>query len=125
MQNDGAPVTTRRRSIERNYTNQTQKEYSTLSQDATKSVIEKYCAAHLDISKTADRVRLDWLWPVMTTYIRRYVSACSKCQQSTVVKSRTAGEQYPPYAGRPWQIVATDLCGHNLRYQEETLRSWS
>ena len=38
LQNDGAPVATRRWSIDRNYTNQTQKEeHCTLSQDAKKS----------------------------------------------------------------------------------------
>ena len=74
-------------------------------------ITEKHCAAHLGTNKTVDRIRLDWYWPGMTADIRRYVTACNKCQQSKIVKTRSAGEQYHLYAGRPWQLVAIDLCG--------------
>ena len=72
---------------------------------------EKHKIAHLGISKTAARISLDWYWPGMYADVRRFVSSCIKCQQSKTTQGRTAGERYHLFAGRPWQVLAVDLCG--------------
>ena len=72
---------------------------------------ETHRIAHLGINKTMDRIKLDWYWPGLSADTRRYVTACNRCQQSKASKHKTAGETHHLYAGRPFQILAIDLCG--------------
>ena len=74
-------------------------------------VEEKHKQAHLGVTKTTARISLDWYWPGQHADVRRHVERCLTCQRSNVSQSRTTGEKYHLYAGRPWQILAIDLCG--------------
>ena len=74
-------------------------------------IAEKHRVAHLGIGKTTARVKLDWYWPGLNTDVRRHVTSCERCQQSKKNRSKSGSTQYHLYAGRPWQVLAVDLCG--------------
>ena len=67
--------------------------------------------AHLGFNKTLSQVKLKWYWPGMTSEIRRYVASCQECQQAKQAKHKTSSEGNHLRCGRPWQVVAVDLCG--------------
>ena len=70
-----------------------------------------HAEAHLGVSKTLSRIRMNWYWPGMTGEVRRHVNACTTCQQSKTTKAKPAGERQHLFAGRPWQLCAVDLVG--------------
>ena len=67
--------------------------------------------AHLGINKTLLGVQEKWYWPGMSAEIRRQVQGCQQCQQAKPVPHRSSNPQNHLHAGRPWQILAIDLCG--------------
>ena len=80
--------------------------------DRRKAVIEAmHQQAHLGFNKTLAAVRQRWFWPGMTGDIRRLIANCTNCQQAKVGKHRHFHPNNHLNAGRPWQIVAVDLCG--------------
>ena len=105
LRNDGElvakiPVKNRRRNV------------AICPRELTQQIIEEtHRVAHLGITKTADRIKLSWYWPGMHADTRRCVTACTRCQQSKVSQHKSAGETHHLYAGRPFQILAIDLCG--------------
>jgi transposase InsO family protein len=76
-----------------------------------KVMTEKHKHAHLGVVKTTARIQLEWFWPGMHADIRRFVTGCTRCQQSKTSATKSAGERQHLYAGRPWQVLAIDLCG--------------
>ena len=67
--------------------------------------------AHLGFNKTLTQVQLKWYWPGMSTMVRQTVACCTLCQQAKKTRHKNHQEGNHLYAGRPWQIVAVDLCG--------------
>ena len=80
--------------------------------DLCEEIIQQtHTQAHLGMSKTLSRIRLNWYWPQMASEVRRYVASCATCQQSKTTRTRTAGERQHLFAGRPWQVCTVDLLG--------------
>jgi len=67
--------------------------------------------AHLGFNKTLEQIQRQWYWPGMTADIRRRVLSCKECQQAKVASHKHSNKNNHLYAGRPWQVVAVDLCG--------------
>ena len=74
-------------------------------------VREAHHEAHFGFNKTLAMVRQKWYWPGMTSHIRRQVRCCLECQKAKPAAHRQSKDQNKLRAGRPWQIVAVDLCG--------------
>ena len=72
---------------------------------------ENHNQAHLGVNKTLLAIRRQWYWPGMTGDIRRFVASCTACQQAKVARHRHFHPKNHLTAGRPWQVVAVDLCG--------------
>jgi len=81
-------------------------------QDLQQEVIEGvHKEAHFGFNKTLAVVRQKWYWPGMTSHVRRWVSICQHCQRAKPAIHHQYRKTNKLTAGRPWQIVAVDLCG--------------
>ena len=68
-------------------------------------------SAHLGFNKTLAIIRQNWFWPGMTSYVRKWVNGCVACQKAKPARHRHSDPQNKLGAGRPWQVIAVDLCG--------------
>ena len=67
--------------------------------------------AHLGISKTTARIRLNWIWPGLTAEVKRAVNLCETCQQSKSAYIKQPKTDHHLNAGRVLQDFAIDLAG--------------
>ena len=70
-----------------------------------------HAEAHLGFNKTLAVVRQRWYWPGMTSQVRQWIQACLPCQKSKPASHKSHNTRNKLWAGRPWQIIAVDLCG--------------
>ena len=68
-------------------------------------------SAHLGIMKTVKRLRMNWYWPGLTSFVRRQVKVCEVCQAAKTSRVLRSSDQRRLFTGRPWQKVAIDLVG--------------
>lgn len=81
-------------------------------QDLREEVINTiHREAHFGFNKTLAIVRQKWFWPGMTSQVRRWVKCCVQCQKAKPTTQSQSSDQNKLTAGRPWQVVAVDLCG--------------
>lgn len=63
------------------------------------------------VTKTLEQIRRQCYWPSMTEDIHHWVSRSMESQQAKTILARHFHPYNHLHAGRPWQIVAVDLCG--------------
>ena len=81
-------------------------------QSKSQEVVETiHREAHMGMSKTLAIIRQTWYWPEMTSQVRRMIKTCLCCQKSKSGTHKPSKRSNKLSAGRPWQVVAVDLCG--------------
>lgn len=75
------------------------------------AIDEIHQQAHFGLAKTTVQLQQRYYWPGMRGEIRRRVKSCQACQQAKTTPHRHFHPQNHLHAGRPWQILAVDLCG--------------
>ena len=66
--------------------------------------------AHLGASKLCLKLKQTWYWLGIDRIVRQVVRQCTACQQAKAAPA-PGPRQNHLYAGRPWQVLAIDLCG--------------